>query len=144
VRVFPGGAIWRAFVRLILAPALAPLANPIRRYGERLSREVITECLMVLSLPDGTALRLGRWFSLPVDEYLRSPDHPELLALRLRFASATSSNASVDDWSEFDQRMQFITQLFCALHRRADLFSPPFTQAQVHDSQAGRVPDGRL
>jgi hypothetical protein len=40
--------------------------------------------------------------------------------------------------------MQFIAALFCALHRRADLFSPPFTEAQVTDFQAGRLPDGRL
>jgi hypothetical protein len=144
VRLFPGGAIWRAFVQLILAPALTPVASPIRRYAERLSREVITECLMVLSLPDGTALRLGRAFSFPADDLLRSPDHPELVALRQRFAPTPSGDASVEDWSEFNQRMQFIAALFCALHRRADLFSPPFTEAQVTDFQAGRVPDGLL
>ena len=96
---------------------------------------------MVLSLPDGTALRLGRTFSFPVDDLLRSPDHPELVALRQRFAPTTAGNAGVEDWSEFNQRMPFIAELFCALHSRADLFSPPFTEAQVTDLQAGRVPD---
>ena len=144
VLLFPGGAIWRGFVRLVVAPVLTPLASPIRRYAERLSREVVTECLMVLSLPDGTALRLGRTFSLPADALLSAPGHPELAALYQRFTVSTTRDGSVEDWSDFEQRMRYIAQLFRALHSRADLFSAPFTETQVHDSQIGRVPDGRL
>ena len=144
VLLFPGGAVWRAFVGVVIAPVLTPIASPIRRYAERLSREVITECLMVLSLPDGTALRLGRTFSLPADTLLSSPGHPELASLCQRFAVTTTRDGSVEDWSDFDQRMRYIAQLFRALHRRADLFSPPFTEAQVAAFQAGRLPDGQL
>jgi hypothetical protein len=144
VLAFPGGAIWRAFVRVVLAPALTPIAVPLRRYAERVSREAITECLMVLALPDGTALRLGRTFSLPADALLSAPAHPELASLCQRFAAPSTRDRSVEDWSDFDQRMQYIAQLFRALHRRADLFSAPFTDAQVAVFQAGRLPDGRL
>jgi hypothetical protein len=144
VLMFPGGALWRMFVGVVLAPALTPIASPLRRYAERLSREVITDCLMVLSLPDGSALRLGRTFSLPADELIRSPSHPELAALCERFAATTTADGTVEDWSDFDQRMHYIAQLFRALYRRADLFASPFTEAQIAVVQAGRLPDGRL
>ena len=144
ILLFPGGAVWRTLVRLVIAPVLTPIAGPIRRYAEQLSREVITECLMVLSLPDGTALRLGHTFSLPADALLSSPGHPELASLCQRFAVTTTRDGSVEDWSDFEQRMRYIAQLFRALHRRADLFSAPFTEAQVAAFQAGRLPDGRL
>jgi hypothetical protein len=144
VLLFPGGTLWRTFVRLVVAPIVTPFARPIRRYAERLSREVITECLMVLSLPDGTALRLGQTFSLPADALLSAPAHPELASLCQRFAVATTTDGSVEDWSDFEQRMRYIAQLFRALHRRADLFSAPFTESQVAAFQSGQLPDGRL
>jgi hypothetical protein len=99
---------------------------------------------MVLSLPDGSALRLGRTFSVAADELLRAPSHPELAALCERFAATTMADGTVEDWSDFDQRMHYITQLFRALYRREDLFASPFTEAQIAVVASGRLPDGQL
>jgi hypothetical protein len=61
--------------------------------------------------------------------------------LRTRFAARATN---VDDWAVLEQRMAFILHLFCALHARADLFSPPFTDAQIRELQTGRLPAGAL
>jgi hypothetical protein len=126
-----------------IGSALLALSAPFRRYAERVSREVITECLMVLALPSG-ALRLGQALAAPVPEALRTSTHEDLRALFERFEHCAPDrrNRGADDWSELDQRMHFILHLFCAFHEQRDLFSPPFSDDQMRDIQARRIPDG--
>jgi hypothetical protein len=138
----PGGTFWRTLVgRGPVGAVLGGAIEAVRDHAERISREVITESLMVLTLPDGTVLALGGPLTIPVPAALQEPVSDELRELRLRFADRTPR---VLDWAIFEQRMQFILHLFCALHVRADLFSPPFTDAQVRQLLAGRLPDGAI
>jgi hypothetical protein len=125
----PGGAVLRWLVAAV------------RRHAERVTHEVITEALMVLTLPDGAVLSLGRRLELPIPPELQEPASEELRALRERFARAAPD---VEDWAVLEQRMGFILHLFCALHARADLFSPPFTSSQLAQIRAGQIPDGVL
>lgn len=138
----PGRSIWRTLLaRGPGGAALKALVAAVRRHAERVTREVITEALMVLTLPDGTVLSLGRRLDLPIPPELESPAAEEFRALRSRFARAATD---VGDWAVLEQRMGFILHLFCALHARKDLFSPPFTSSQLEQIRAGRIPDGML
>jgi hypothetical protein len=136
----PGGGVWRTLIgRGPVGAAIGAIVHAVRRHAERLSREVITESLMVLTLPDGTILSLGRRLGLPIPAALESPSEAELRELRARFADRASG---VEDWARLEQRMHFILHLFCALHARPDLFSLPFTELQIAHVRAGRIPDG--
>ena len=144
--LFPGHSLWQVVVRHPLQTLTAVVTAPLRRVAEQLSREVITECLMVLTMPDGNALRLGHSFEFPIPDALRAPSSANLAALFTRFerCQLTHGNSGADDWSDLEQRMHFILHLFCAFHLRADLFSSPFSETQLSDIVAGRLPDGRL
>jgi hypothetical protein len=143
----PAGTLWRTLLgRGPVAVLIGGTAHAVRRHADRIAREVITECLMVLTLPDGTVLPLGRPLEFPVPAALQSPVNPDFQALLARFGPAGSgrSRSGATDWARFDDRMPFIVHLFCALHARRDLFEPPFTEAQVRHLLDGRIPEGRL
>jgi hypothetical protein len=128
-------------IREAMEAAVAPrlrqrlLAWPIQRELTRLSRELITESFMVLTLP-GRVLDVA--LAAPVDE--------ELVALLSRYEPVPPAvdDCGAEDWSELDQRMHYIAHLFRAYHDDDELASPPFTPAQVERFRAGELPDGEL
>jgi hypothetical protein len=131
-------------IREALDAALAPtrhlLAWPVQRKLTQLSRHVITESLMVLTLPDAV-LSLGRNLDAPgavADSELR-----ELMA-RYEPVPPALDDCGAKDWSVLDQRMHYIVHLFRAYHEDGTLASPPFTAVQVERMRAGAVPDGEL
>ena len=67
----------------------------------------------------------------------------ELAALIARFETEPD-DAGARDWSDLDQRMHYIVHLFRCFHEREDLFSPPFTPAQIERLLAGVIPEGDL
>jgi hypothetical protein len=117
------------------------LGWPLQRQLTRLSREAITHCLMVLSLP-GAVLFLGR----NLDRLLPATVNPALEALLARYEPVPPAvdDCGARDWSVLDQRMHYIAHLFRAYHDDAALASPPFTPAQVERLRAGEVPEGEL
>jgi hypothetical protein len=134
-------------IREAIEAAVAPkrrqrlLAWPLQRELTRLSRELITESLMVLTLP-GRVLALGRH----LDVALAAPVNEELIALLSRYEPVPPAvdDCGAKDWSELDQRMHYIAHLFRAYHDDGELASPPFTPAQVERFRAGELPDGEL
>ena len=131
-------------IREALDAALAPtrhlLAWPLQRQLTRLSRRVITESLMVLTLP-GVVLWLGR--NLEVSGDVADPELRELMA-RYEPVPPAVDDCGAEDWSVLDQRMHYISHLFRAYHEDGTLASPPFTAAQVERILAGELPDGDL
>jgi hypothetical protein len=123
-----------------LAPKRKLLAWPLQRKLTQLSRQVITESLMVLTLP-GVVLWLGRNL-----EAAGEVVDPELRALMDRYEPVPPAldDCGAQDWSVLEQRMHYIVHLFRAYHEEAALTSPPFTAAQVERILAGEVPDGEL
>jgi hypothetical protein len=145
--VLPVGRIWRnLFGRGPIATLIVGVASRVRRFSERLAREVITECLMVLSLPGGMAIPLGRPLDAAIPEAFRTPRQRDLHEFLTRFerCSPAQHDSGADDWSELPQRMHFILHLFCAFHERADLLAPPFSDEQVQQFLGGRLPEGKL
>jgi hypothetical protein len=132
-----------------LAAATAPtqglvkriLGRPLQRQLTKVSREVITRCLMVLSLP-GTTLYLGRDLVIAMP----ASTNQELLALLARYEPVPPApdDCGARDWSVLHQRMHYIAHLFRGFHERHELAEPPFTPAQAERIRAGEVPDGEL
>jgi hypothetical protein len=134
-------------IREAMEAAVAPrrrqriLAWPIQRELTRLSRELITESFLVLTLP-GRVLALGRH----LDVALAAPVDRELVALLSRYEPVPPAvdDCGAEDWSELDQRMHYIAHLFRAYHDDDSLAASPFTPAQVERFRAGELPDGEL
>ena len=131
-------------IREALDAAVAPqrrlLAWPLQRKLTQLSRHVITESLMVLTLP-GALLSLGRNLEAPGE--VADPELRELMA-RYEPVPPALDDCGANDWSVLAERMHYIVHLFRAYHEDGTLASPPFTAAQVERMRAGAVPDGEL
>ena len=125
-----------------LAEVTGRLLEPLRA----VVRRVVTEELMVFTLPDGRAIRLGRDLTGGYPPHLTKIDDPEAVAF-LRTVDPTTDSpvgSGADDWANLADRMHMILDLFRQQHENADLFLPPFTPEQLQMIAAGRTPDGRL
>jgi hypothetical protein len=131
-------------IREALDAALAPtrklLTWPLQRKLTQISRQVITESLMVLTLP-AVVLWLGR--NLEAPGAVTDPELRELMA-RYEPVPPAVDDCGAEDWSELDQRMHYIVHLFRAHHADGTLGTPPFTPVQVERILAGELPDGDL
>jgi len=117
------------------------LGWPLQRQLTKLSRAVITDSLMVLSLP-GAVLLLGHNLDRPMPP-VANADLEALLA-RYEPVPPAPDDCGARDWAELDQRMHYIAHLFRAYHDDAALTAPPFTPAQVERLRAGELPGGEL
>jgi hypothetical protein len=141
----PSAARWRPVVRRPTAAAVGVVAAGAQRTASRVAREVISDCLLILSLP-GRVLALGTHLTDAYPEVLREPALADLTELLARFEplAPARDDCGVRDWSDFDQRMHYIVHLFCAFHLQEGLSRPPFTPEQVASFSRGVVPDGDL
>jgi hypothetical protein len=138
----------RLFLLRLLGRTSA-LDRACERLAERLrelTQRVITECLMTLTLPPDQVLRLGRDVPAEFPEMLRQLTSPELQALLARIDPTANSvrESGTDDWSDLNDRMHFIADLFRVYQEGPQLFHPSFTPEQVQAIKAGRKPEGRL
>jgi hypothetical protein len=117
------------------------LGWPLQRQLTRLSRELITESFMVLTLPD-RVLALGRNLEFAASATVDA-ELAELIA-RYEPVPPALDDCGAEDWSVLTQRMHYIVHLFRAYSEDATLASPPFTPAQVERIRAGELPDGEL
>jgi hypothetical protein len=126
----------------------SPLDEACRRLTDqlrRLVRQVMTEHLMTLALPEG-ALRLGSDLSGSAPENLRSLANEELLDL-LRTIDPTPDSlreSGAVDWAVLGERMHFVADLFRTRQEQKTLFDAPFTPEQAQAIKQGRMPEGRL
>jgi hypothetical protein len=123
-----------------VAPTRRLLSWPLQRKLTQLSRQIITESLMVLTLPS-VVLWLGR--NLEAAGEVADPELRELME-RYEPMPPALDDCGAKDWSVLAERMHYIVHLFRAYHVDGTLGSPPFTPAQVERILAGVVPDGEL
>jgi hypothetical protein len=146
--LFPGGNAWLRmrthFWSLLGRPS--PLDRAIDRVIEEVRRpvrEAITRHMMRLELPGGLDLRLGRDLAGPFPESLRELVDPELRALLARIDPTPDSVAGtgVRDWSDLNQRVHYIVDLFRCHQESPGLLTPPYAPAAVDRIMAGHAPD---
>jgi hypothetical protein len=143
--LIPGSRTWP---RLLHGPAawlVGSLAKIVRREAIKVSREVVTEAMMVLSLP-GAVLSLGRNLDVPVPALLAGEPRPFLAGFVHEYDPCPPGGiaCAATDWCNLHQRMHYITHLFRAYAETASLFARPFTKEQVATFRAGKIPGGDM
>lgn len=142
----PGARTW---YRVFFVPAsmtLGVIVLPLAGVARRLSREVITDCLMMLFVPPDRGLRLGHDLTLAFPENLRELSGEEILAAltQLHCDTRNAHPCGAEDWADLRERLHYIAHLFRACSEDAALSSPPFDAPQVAAIRAGRLPPGKL
>ena len=134
--------------RLLRTPAsslIGWVAMRVHRAGVTITREVVTEAMMVLALPTGV-LALGRNLDVAAPAVFRNSSHPALGAFIAEYDPCPpgTSDCGARDWCDLRQRMHYILHLFRAYAADPRLWTPPFTPEQVASLRAGVVPAGEL
>ncbi|CAG0946933.1 hypothetical protein ANRL1_03453 [Anaerolineae bacterium] len=135
------------FRRLLKRPM--PLDLAIQRLladARPLVRSLITEHMMVLTLPHGVWLRLGEDLNAEFPAALKQIASPDLLALLKQIDPTSDSlrETGAVDWADLPERLHFIADLFRCYAESSDLCESPFTPDQVATVKAGRIPQGSL
>ena len=138
----------RHLPRVLQTPAYSAvgwLALRVHRAATAITREIVTESMMVLALPTGV-LALGRNLDAPVPSIFSGSPHPVLAAFIKEHdpCSPGTSECGADDWCNLGQRMHYILHLFRAYAAEPRLWASPFTPEQVESFRAGAIPDGKL
>ena len=144
-RLIPGSRRWPRMLHSPAAGLLGWMAQRIRCEAVAVTREVVTESLMVLSLPNAV-LSLGKDLDAPVPAVFGGPPAPFLERLMADYDSCAPGGTAcgATDWCDLNQRMHYIVHLFRAYAVDSSLSARPFTPEQVASFRAGRVPDGLL
>jgi hypothetical protein len=143
--LLPGSRRWARAVHDPAATMVGWVAARIRRDAVAVTREVVTESMMVLALPD-RVLALGKNLDAAVPAVFTGATPPALAEFVKHHdpCAPGTSNCAADDWCDLRQRMHYILHLFRAYAHEPSLFSQPFTAAQVARFRAGVVPEGDL
>lgn len=138
---------WRALryhVAVLLGrrPPLDEVINALIPLVHSALRSVVTAQVMTLHLPAGVVVRLGDDVAGDVPASLATITDPRLAELLRRIDPnpTTVAGSGAADWSELQERMYLITDLFRCRHEWEPLFEPPFTSAQLAELRAGRRP----
>ena len=143
--LLPGSRRWPRAVHDPAASVVGWVAARIRRDAVAVTREVVTEAMMVLALPNGV-LSLGRTIDAPIPAAFNQPA-PQALAEFVKAHDPCvpgTSDCGARDWCDLRQRMHYILHLFRAYAGEPSLFSHPFAPEQVARFRAGVVPEGDL
>ncbi len=121
---------------------LRPIADCVARLWD----DVMTEFVGAADTPEGR-LRLGHDVPpLPGQPFtpldLVAPLMPELTALLGRFdrSQGDGQGSAAGNWVEFDDRMNFILNLFVSRHHHRPMFDPPLPAEVVVQLEAGTIP----
>ncbi|MGB7948525.1 MAG: hypothetical protein WCH75_12650 [Candidatus Binatia bacterium] len=108
----------------------------------RLIRQVITDHLMTLHLPGPEVLRLGMDLRGTFAQTLEEIQNSRLKEMLSRTDVTPNSlrESGAQDWSDFTDRMHFITDFFRTYQERQSLLDPPFTSEQVALLKSGIEP----
>ena len=143
--LIPGSRRWPRLLRTPAYSVVGWLAMRVRNAATAITREVVTEAMMVLALPTGV-LALGRNLEAPLPSIFRGSPHPGLAAFIKEYDPCPPgvSECGADDWCNLRQRMHYILHLFRAYAEEPGLWGPPFTPEQMASFRVGIVPVGEL
>jgi hypothetical protein len=148
--LIPSSKHWPHIAHDPLARVIGWIAGRIRRESVAITREIVTQALMVLTVPidpDGSykALPLGDGLDAAVPPLLRVA-YPFLDSFVKTYDPCPpgGTHCGARDWCDLGQRMHYIVHLFRAYAETRSLFVSPFTPEQVASFRAGILPDGEL
>jgi hypothetical protein len=109
-------------------------------------RQILTEVMMIISLPSGVTLSLGDDLVAGFPGTLQQITNSGLKSLLELFDPTPDSlvDSGAVDWADLPDRLHFIIDLFRCYQERLDLSLPPFMPEQVEALKAGKLPAGRL
>jgi hypothetical protein len=109
-------------------------------------REVITDCMMTLHIPNNELLRLGEDLKRKFPQRLEHISSSTLKELLNKIDPTPDSlkESGAKDWGDLSDRIHFIADLFRAYFEHPQLYNQPFTNEQVEILKEGRKPDGKL
>jgi hypothetical protein len=121
---------------------LDALFDRLTQAVNRLIRKVITDHLMTLHLPGPEVLRLGMDLRGTFAQTLEEIQNSRLKEMLSRTDVTPNSlrESGAQDWSDFTDRMHFITDFFRTYQERQSLLDPPFTSEQVALLKSGIEP----
>ncbi|HEX6867379.1 MAG TPA: hypothetical protein VF119_01175, partial [Candidatus Limnocylindrales bacterium] len=145
--LFPN-ASWLVRLRLSLAGLLgrrSRLDDAIDRIvleEQRLIHRIVTRHLMSISLGSIGPVRLGVDLGVGFPPSLRTITLADLRDLLDRIDPTRDDplDSGAVDWSDLDDRIHFIADLFRSFEEAPELFEPPFTALQLDELDAGRRP----
>jgi hypothetical protein len=128
-----------------LAIAMGWIGTRLQRDAAALTRQTVTECMMVLALPS-RVLHLGSNLDAPVPAPFDQPTLPPLIAFIREYDLCPGKGGScgADDWCDLRQRMHYILHLFRSFAQDDSLFTPPFAPAVMQSVRRGVIPEGEL
>ena len=143
--LLPGSRRWPRLLHRPAASFAGWLAHGIRREAIAVTRGVVTERMMTLSLA-GRVLSLARGVDQPVPAPLVQVTVPEVADFLREYdpCEPGGTGCGASNWCDLSQRMHYIVHLFRAFADDRTLFTRPFTSEQVAAFRAGIVPGGDL
>ncbi|MCL4709437.1 hypothetical protein KJ068_30175 [bacterium] len=143
--LFPRSREWSQMRQRTAVSVIDWLAAKLQTVAGKITREVVTEAMMVLALPN-VVLSLGRNLEAPVPPVFSGtlPQQLEGFVREYDPCAPGASDCGAKDWCNLRQRMHYILHLFRAYAEENTLFSRPFTDEQVARFRAGIVPDGEI
>lgn len=109
-------------------------------------REVITEFMMTLRIPDNEILKLGEDLKKKFPERLEQISSQNLKALLNKIDPTVDSvkESGAKDWGDLTDRIHFIADLFRSYFEYQKLYNQPFTDLQQAIIKEGKMPEGSL
>lgn len=109
-------------------------------------REVITEFMMTLHIPNDELLKLGEDLKKKFPQRLEHISTPKLKELLGKIDPTPNSvkESGAKDWGDLSDRIHFIADLFRAYFEHPPLYNHPFTDEQVKNLKDGKRPAGEL
>ena len=128
---FPAHATGRVF-SMVLPRSRGRTALVVRREAVRVTREVVTEAMMVLACP-ARCCRSAATSTCPSRNVLAGATHavPRRLRAGVRPVPARRHRVRRARLVDLQQRLHYITHLFRAYAEAASIFWRPFTEEQV-------------
>jgi len=109
-------------------------------------REVITEFMMTLFVPDNEILKLGQDLKAGFPQELKTIENPKFKELLKKIDPTTDSlkESGAEDWGLLNERIHFIADFFRSYFKHSQIYNAPFTDEQVDILKNGKKPVGNL